>query len=89
MKAIITVNARDNIGSMAALSSLLAACNVNILDISQTIMGEYFVMIMLVDYSRCQFAFDELRNKLTELGSQRQMNIRIQREDIFEAMYRV
>ena len=89
MKAIITVTARDQVGMMASLSALLAGCNVNLLDISQTIMQEYFVMLILADYSACPLPFDELRAKLNALGEAKAMNIRIQREDIFEAMHRV
>lgn len=89
MKAIITVNAKDTVGIIAFISSYLAQHNVNILDISQTIMQDYFVMIMLVDFEKSDLAFDELRAKLVALGKEKNVVIHVQREDIFQAMHRI
>lgn len=89
MKAIITVNAADTVGIIAFISAYLAEHNVNILDISQTIMQDYFVMIMLVDFEKSDVAFDELRAKLIGLGEERGVSIHVQREDIFQAMHRI
>lgn len=89
MKAIITVNAKDTVGIIAFISSYLAQHNVNILDISQTIMQDYFVMIMLVDFEKSDLAFDELRAKLVALGEEKNVVIHVQREDIFQAMHRI
>lgn len=89
MKAIITVNAQDTVGIIAFISSYLARHGVNILDISQTIMQDFFVMIMLVDISGSDVAFDELRRGLLEEGRQRSVTIHIQRDEIFEAMHRI
>lgn len=89
MKAIITVNAADTVGIIAFISTYLAEHGVNILDISQTIMQDYFVMIMLVDFSECDIAFDALRTGLIALGEDRNVSIHLQREDIFQAMHRI
>lgn len=89
MKAIITVNAADAVGIIAFVSSYLAKHNVNILDISQTIMQNYFVMIMLIDFEKSDIPFDALQNGLRAEGDSRNVVIRMQREDIFRAMHRI
>lgn len=89
MKAIITVNAKDAVGIIAFVSTYLAQHNVNILDISQTIMQQYFVMIMLIDFENSDIPFDQLQAGLKAEGDSRNVAIRVQREDIFNAMYRV
>ncbi len=89
MKAIVTVIGKDTVGIIADVCSLLAAQGVNVLDISQTVMQEYFTMIMLVDASKCATSFVELSEKLKAHGTERGLVIRIQREDIFNAMHRI
>ena len=89
MKAILSVVARDQIGIIARISSLLAENQVNILDISQTILQEYFTMIMLVDTEKCPLHFTELSALLREEGERNNLAIHIQREDIFNAMHRI
>lgn len=89
MKAIITVNAADTVGIIAFISAYLAQHNVNILDISQTVMQNYFVMIMLIDFEKSDLPFDQLQTGLKEEGERRNVVIRIQREDIFNAMHRI
>ena len=89
MKAIVTVIGRDQVGIIANVCSLLAKNGVNVLDISQTVMREYFTMIMLVDTSGCEVSFAELAGLLKRDGEEKGLDIRIQREDIFEAMHRI
>ena len=89
MKAIITVIGKDKVGIIAGVCGILAENNVNVLDISQTVMHEYFSMIMLVDISGCSKSFSELSELLSEAGQEQSLSIRIQREDIFEAMHRI
>lgn len=89
MKAIVTVIGKDQVGIIAAVCALLAEYNVNVLDISQTVLQEYFTMIMLVDVSENRISFAQLAEKLDEAGKARALSIRIQREDIFEAMHRI
>ncbi len=89
MKAIVTVMAKDAVGIIAYVSGLLAEKSINIMDMSQTLMQEYFTMIMLVEIPAERTDFDELRQFLKEKGEERNLVVRIQREDIFNAMHRV
>ena len=89
MKAIVTVVGKDRIGIIANVCSLLAHYQVNILDISQTVMQGYFTMMMAVDTAKSEIPFAELAKKLDAKGEEMGMSIRLQREDIFEAMHRV
>lgn len=89
MKAIVSVFAKDSKGITAYVAALLAEMDINILDISQTLMQEFFAMIMLVDLGECKCAFDELAQFLREKGAERALDIHIQRQDIFEAMHRI
>ena len=89
MKAIVTVIGKDRVGIIASVCALMASHNVNILDISQTIMQEYFTMIMLVRSTEGAPAFDEIQSRLAAKGEEMQLAIRIQREDIFSAMHTI
>ena len=89
MKAIVTVTGRDKTGIIAGVSATLSACGVNILDISQTVLQDYFAMIMLVDLSGSKLSFADLSEKLSETGKDICMDIRIMREEIFDAMHRI
>ena len=89
MRAIVTVIGKDKVGIIANVCTLLSQSDVNILDISQTILDKYFTMIMLVDTSGCQMPFVDLANALKARGEEQALSIRIQREDIFEAMHRI
>ena len=89
VKAIVTVIGRDRTRIIADVCSILAQNGVNVLDISQTIMHDYFTMIMMVDMSGCKLAFADLAKLLREEGENTALSIRIQREDIFEAMHRI
>lgn len=86
MKAVVTVIGKDRVGIIYNVSAVLAEYNVNILDLNQTIMQDYFTMIMMVDIAGCIISFEELQKKLEEKGSEIQMSIRIQHEGIFNAM---
>ncbi|MDR2606520.1 MAG: ACT domain-containing protein [Oscillospiraceae bacterium] len=89
MKAIVTVIGTDRVGIIAAVCAMLASLKINILDISQTVMQEYFTMIMLVDTAECAQAFGEIAEQLEKLGERESLQIRIQREEIFHAMNRI
>ncbi|MBQ7593419.1 MAG: ACT domain-containing protein [Synergistaceae bacterium] len=89
MKAIMTVIGSDRVGIIAGVCSLLASMDVNILDISQTVMEGIFTMTLLVDTSTSSHSFDEIRSALIQRGENEQLNIHIQRADIFDAMHRV
>jgi len=89
MRAIITVVGKDKIGIIAGITSVLSENKVNILDISQTILQEYFTMIMLVDLSRMEISLAELKQKLEEEGANLGVSVRIQHEEIFQSMHRI
>ena len=89
MKAIVTVVGKDQVGIIAGVCNTLADSQINVLDISQTIMEGYFTMMMVVDLTLCQEPFDKLRAALREYGEGRGLSIRIQREDIFDAMHKL
>ena len=88
-RAVITVVGKDTVGIIAKVCTYLANENVNILDISQTILKEFFNMIMIVDMSNAGNDFVNLANGLEELGNSMGLVIRIQREDIFDMMHRI
>lgn len=89
MRAIITVVGKDKIGIIAGITSVLSKHKVNVLDISQTILQEYFTMIMLVDLSRMEISLAELKQKLEEEGANLGVSVRIQHEEIFQSMHRI
>ena len=89
MKAIVTVVGKDRVGIIANVCTALANFNVNVLDISQTVMQGYFTMMMAVDVSASSIPLAELAKKLEQKGKDMNLSIRLQREDIFEAMHRV
>ena len=89
MKAIVTVIGKDQVGIIASVCSLLSSHNINILDISQTVLQEYLTMVMLVDLSACDKPIVEVGRALEQAGKERGLSIRIQREDIFNAMHRI
>ena len=89
MRAIITVIGKDTKGIIAGVSGYLAGEEINILDISQTIMQEYFTMVMLVDLKDAKEDFKKISENLDALGEKLSVTIRIQHEDIFNSMHRV
>ena len=89
MKAIVTVIGKDRVGITAAVCALMAQHNINILDISQTVLQDYFTMVMLVDTAACTASIGEMADLLEQAGKEQELSIRIQREDIFNAMHRI
>ncbi len=89
MNAIVTVIGKDKVGIIAAVCIKLAEMNVNVLDISQTILDGKFTMVMAVDAANANVGFEELAAQLGELGEGMELSIRIQREEIFDAMHRI
>lgn len=88
-RAVVTVLGRDQKGIIYRVSHILYERNVNILDISQTILAELFNMVMLVDITSPNCAFEALSDALTALGDELGLQIRIQRNEIFEAMHQI
>ena len=89
MKAIISVIGVDQIGIIAEVSTLLAEEKVNILDISQTILDDYFTMTMLVNLDTLEIPLEELKNELKTRGEKLGVSIKLQHEDIFRSMHRI
>ena len=89
MNAIVTGIGKDKVGIIAAVCIKLAEMNVNVLDISQTILDGKFTMVMAVDAANANVGFEELAAQLRELGEGMELSIRIQREEIFDAMHRI
>lgn len=89
MNAVLTVMGIDKTGIIAKTSGLLYENEVNILDITQTIMQNIFTMVMFVDVSRSKISFGELAEELNTLGQELGVEIRIQHEDIFNSMHRI
>ena len=88
-RIIITVVGKDTVGIIAAVCTYLADKQVNILDISQTIAQDYFNMMMIVDIKNCTVAFDELRDGLDAIGQQKGVQVKCQKEEIFDKMHRI
>ena len=89
MKAIVTVVGKDRVGIIASVCIKLAEYNVNVLDITQTVLQDYFTMMMVVDVSKCTIPVAELVELLDAQGKEMHLSIRLQREDIFEAMHTI
>ena len=89
MKTIITVVGRDSVGIIAKICSYLAENRINILDISQTIVGGYFNMMMVTDPEKCPKSAGTVAEEMEELGRQMGLSVRCMNEDIFNAMHRI
>ena len=89
MKAIVTVVGKDRVGIIANVCTALAGFQVNVLDINQTVMQGYFTMMMVVDVTDSTKPLAELVVLMEEMGREKGLSIRLQREDIFEAMHRI
>lgn len=87
MRAIVSVIGKDKIGITAKISNTLSRGNVNILDISQTILDEFFTMIMIVDLEKMNLSFQELAEELEKAGQDIGVSVKIQHQDIFDAMH--
>jgi ACT domain-containing protein len=88
-RAILTIIGSDRVGIIAGIANALSDANVNILDISQSVIREYFTMIMMVDVSGASVSFEAVRKALDEKGAQLGVKVEIQREEIFQAMHRI
>jgi ACT domain-containing protein len=89
MRAVITVTGKDTVGILAKVTAICAEVNVNILDMSQTIMQDLFVMTMLADISECRVEFTALSDKLKNAGKEMALEIHVMHEDIFNSMHRI
>ena len=89
MKAVITVTGKDTVGIIAEVSSVCAKHTANILDITQSVLSEYFAMIMLVEIDKLKVSFADFAGELAALGSSKGLDIHAMHEDIFNTMHHV
>ena len=89
MKAVITVTGKDSVGIIAKVSTECAKYDANIVDISQSVLGEYFAMIMLADIDDLKLTFSEFVDAMSELGRQKGLSINVMHEDIFNTMHHI
>ena len=88
-KAIITVVGKDTVGIIAKTSAYLAKNSINILDISQTVVQDYFNMMMIIDCSKTRRHFEAISADLAKIGLEMGLEVRCQKSEIFEKMHRV
>ena len=86
MKAILTVIGKDKVGIIAGVSNELQRLNINILDVNQTIIGEFFTMIMMLDLKLSNSNFEEIKKSLELKGKQLGVDVKIQREEILNSI---
>jgi ACT domain-containing protein len=89
MRAVITVIGKDTVGILASISNACAKNQNNILEVTQSIMQDLFVMIMLVDISKSTIPFTEFAEQMAALGTEMGLSVRAMHEDIFNSMHRI
>ena len=89
MKAVITVIGHDTVGVVARVSAVCAELNINIEDITQSILQDMFCMIMLVDLSHCNVGHEELHRRTDALAAEMKMQINVTRQEVFDAMHTI
>ena len=89
MRAVISVIGRDTVGILAAVSGECARHNINVTDVTQSILQDMFVMVMLIDITDMTIPLTELADRLDALGEEKHLSIRVMHEDIFNAMHNI
>lgn len=89
MRAIISVVGKDTVGILAKVSSLCAASQVNVVDVTQTILQDMFVMVMMVDISKITVTFSDFSDEVTGYGKDTGLVIHVMHEDIFNSMHKI
>ena len=89
MKAVVSVIGRDSVGIIAKISAGCAKYSANIVDISQTVLNEYFTMMMIVDIDNLSIPFNEFVDKMTAEGAGNGLDVHVMHEDIFNSMHRI
>lgn len=89
MKAVVTVIGKDSVGIIAEISAECAKHNANIVDITQSVLKDYFAMIMLVEIEKMETEFAKFQKELATLGEKKGLDIRAMHEDIFNSMHRI
>lgn len=89
MRAVITVIGKDMVGILARVSTLCAKDQVNVTEVTQSVMQDLFAMIMLVDITKCSVPFSQLVDELTDAGKKMNLDVHVMHEDIFNSMHRI
>jgi ACT domain-containing protein len=89
MKAVISVTGKDSVGIIAKVSAVCSERGANIIDISQSVLSEYFAMIMIVDIDKLVIPFTEFVDVMTDIGNKNSLQIHTMHEDIFNSMHRI
>ncbi len=89
MKAVVAVIGKDTVGILAKISTICAEDNVNVMDVTQTIMQDMFAMTMLIDISKCTEEYSLLADKLKKAGDEMNLQVHVMHEDIFNSMHHI
>ena len=89
MKTVVSVIGKDTVGIIAKVSAICSECNANILDITQSVLQDMFVMVMLTEIKELNCTFSEFSEKMKNLGKENNLDIRVMHEDIFNSMHRI
>lgn len=89
MKTVISVIGKDAVGIIAKVSAVCAECSANIVDITQSVLQDMFVMVMLTEISELNCSFSDFSEKMKALGTDKGLDIRVMHEDIFNSMHRI
>ena len=89
MKTVVSVIGKDSVSIILKVSAICAECNVNIVDITQSVLQDMFVMVMLTEISDIKGSFSDFSDKMKELGAQVGLDIRVMHEDVFNSMHRI
>ncbi len=89
MKTVVSVIGKDAVGIISEVSAVCSECNANIVDITQSVLQDMFVMVMLTEIKSLNCTFAEFSDKMKKLGEQKALDIRVMHEDIFNSMHRI
>ncbi len=89
MKTVVTVIGKDAVGIISKVSAVCAECNANIVDITQSVLQDMFVMVMLTEIGKLNCSFPEFSDKMKALGADKKLDIRVMHEDVFNSMHRI
>ena len=89
MRTVVSVMGKDAVGIISKVSNICNECNVNILDITQSVLDDIFVMVMLTDISKANCDFSVFSDKMKNLGKENCLDIRVMHEDVFNSMHRI
>ncbi len=89
MKAVISVIGKDTVGILASVSTKCAQYNINVMDVTQSVLQDMFVMVMMTDITNMTIPFLQFADEMSALGEEKHLSIKVMHEDIFNAMHTV